>query len=317
MMFQSPLSLHHLRILAAVAEEGSVSRAAGKLHLTQPTLSIQLKQLAAAVGHPLFEFTGRRLHLTDAGFEVLSAARAIDDQLVALRGRLAAQRGLQQGRLRVAAVSTAEYFLPRVLGEFHQRYPRIEIALSVLNRASVIERFTGNADDLYVMTRPPDERAIRAEPLGRNPLVFVASPSHPWASRRRIRPRELSTQPFVVRELGSGTRLWGDEWMAARGVRPQTQLELGSNEAIKQAVRGGFGLALLSAHTLLLEIERSLVCVLDVVGSPVRSGWSLVSRSGKPLSPAADGFRRYARNAMPSVERSIDAALGRTARIHR
>lgn len=305
------VSLHQLRILMAVATEGTISRAAVALHLTQPTLSIQLKQLSEAVGQPLFELTGRRLHLTDAGYEVLSTARAIDDLLEALRARLAAGRALKDGRLRVAIVSTAEYFMPRLLGEFHQRYPGIDISLAVLNRADVLTRLEQNADDLYVMARPPDDRAVRADPFGRNPLVVVAAPQHPLALRHRIRPRELSDEAFVVREIGSGTRMWGDEWLAARGVVPSARIELGSNEAIKQAVRGGFGLAVLSAHSLLLELAQGLIVVLDVNGSPIRSSWHLVSRVAKPLTPAADAFRRYARRAMPNVERAVTDALAK------
>ena len=299
------VSLHQLRILIAVASEGTISRAAAVLHLTQPTLSIQLKQLSETLGQPLFELAGRRLHLTDAGYEVLSTARNIDDQLEALRARLAAGRALEEGRLRVAIVSTAEYFMPRLLGEFHQRYPGIDISLAVLNRAAVLERLEHNADDLYVMARPPHDRAVRADPFGRNPLVVVAAPHHPLAARQRISPRDLSDEAFVVREIGSGTRLWGDEWLARRGVVPKARLELGSNEAVKQAVRGGFGLAVLSAHSLLLELAQGLIVVLHVNGSPIRSSWHLVSRVAKPLMPAADAFRRYAKQAMPGVERTL------------
>jgi DNA-binding transcriptional LysR family regulator len=308
------LSIHQLRILAAVAEAGSISSAAARLHLTQPTLSIQLKHLSDSVGHRLFEFVGRRLHLTDAGLDVLATARAIDDHLEALAGRLTARRELREGRLRIAAVTTAEFFLPRVLGSFRQRYPAISISLSVLNREAVLQRFTENLDDLYVMTRPPEERSVRIEALAANPLVIVAAPGHPWASRSRIAPRELSAQPFVVRESGSGTRSWGDEWLAARGVRIRAPLQLGSNEAVKQAVRGGFGLAVLSAHSLLLELDAGLVTLLAVAGTPIRSEWHLVSRAGHPLGPAAEVFRREARGEMPEIERAVDAALRRRGR---
>lgn len=305
-------SLHQLRLLVAVAEEGGVSRAAARLHLTQPTLSIQLKQLAHTVGEPLFEQVGRRLYLTDAGHEVLAAARGIEDQLAALQGRLAARRGMQQGRLRISVVSTAEYFMPRILGEFQRAHPGIDVALHVLNRADLVKRVESNADDLYLMTRPPDDPAIRAESVGRNPLVVVAAPSHPWARRHRIPVKELATQPFVVREAGSGTRLWADDWLRGRRVTIQTRLELGSNEAVKQAVRGGFGLAIVSAHALLLEAEQRLIVPLDVQGFPIPSRWHLVTRIGKPLSPVADGFRLYARKqAMPQVTQAVEAAVAR------
>jgi DNA-binding transcriptional LysR family regulator len=274
------------------------------LHLTQPTLSVQLKQLARAVGQPLFELEGRHLHITDVGHEVLATARAIDDSLEALRERLAARQGLQEGRLRVAAVSTAEYFLPRLVGEFHRQYPGIEVALLVENRDAIVQRFSQNSDDLYVMTRPPEERSVRSESLVRNPLVVVASPDHPWVGRRRIKAAELSAQTFVVRERGSGTRAWADAWLTARGVRLRASLELGSNEAVKQAVRGGFGIAV-----LLLERAQGVIAILDVAGTPIRSSWHLVSQAGKQLGPVADAFRRHARRAAPELARAIDAAL--------
>jgi DNA-binding transcriptional LysR family regulator len=306
------ISIHQLRILDVVAEEGSVTRAAARLHVTQPTLSIQLRQLAEAVGEPLFEPVGRRLFLTEAGHHVRAAARAIAHELDALQARLSARRGIEQGRLRMTAVSTAEYFLPRLLGEFQRAHPGIDVSLQVLNRADVVRRLEENADDLYLMTRPPDDPGIRAEPMGRNPLVLVAAPGHPWAGRRRIPVRALAGEPLVVREPGSGTRWSTEEWLRSRGVTPRARLELGSNEAVKQAVRGGFGLAVLSAHALLLEMEHGLIVPLDVAGFPIPSRWHLVSRMARPLSPVAEVFRAYLkRQAMPALARTIDARLRR------
>ncbi|MGE3189454.1 MAG: LysR family transcriptional regulator, partial [Vicinamibacterales bacterium] len=264
-------SLHQLRILDAVAEEGGVTRAAERLHLTQPTLSIQLRQLSDLVGEPLFEQVGRRMFLTEAGHEVRRAARQIEDAITSLGARLAARRGLEQGRLRMSVVSTAEYFMPRLLGDFQHAHPGIEVALHVLNRAAVIGRMEENDDDLYLMTRPPHDRGIRAEPMGANPLVVVAPPGHAWKGRRRIPVKALAEEAFVVREAGSGTRQTTEEWFRSRGVRLATRLELGSNEAVKQAVRGGFGLAVLSAHAVLLEVEHGLMTVLDVAGFPLPS----------------------------------------------
>lgn len=303
-------SLHQLRILMAVADEGGVSRAAARLHLTQPTLSIQLKQLADIVGEPLYEQVGRRLHLTDAGHEVLATARAVDSELGELRARLADRRGVRRGRLRVTCVSTAEYFMPRVLGAFQQAHPAVDVSLHVLNRTDVVARLEGNVDDVYLMTRPPEGPGLRAEAVGRNPLVVIAAPDHPWARRRRIKVRDLAAVPLVVRESGSGTRLWSEEWLRSRGMALQARLELGSNEAIKQAVRGGFGAAITSAHTVTLELEQRLVTLLDVQGFPIPARWHLVTRSGRPLSPAAEAFRQYMRReAMPAITTQIDAAL--------
>ena len=306
------ITLHQLRILSVVASEGSVTRAADKLHLTQPTLSIQLRQLAEAIGEPVLEAVGRRVYLTGAGHEVLATARALEGEFDALRARLAARRGIEQGRLRLSVVSTAEYFMPRVLGEFQRAHPGIEVSLQVLNRAAVVERLHANEDDLYVMTRPPEDGTVRAEPMGANPLVVVAAPTHEWRRRRRIPAKALAAQPFVVREPGSGTRAWAERWLASRGLRMDARLELGSNEAVKGAVRGGFGVAIVSAHAVLLEVTHGLITVLDVVGFPLPSQWHLVTRAGKASSPVAAVFRTYLkREAMPDLARTLALGLAR------
>ncbi|MBY0497239.1 MAG: LysR family transcriptional regulator [Cyanobacteria bacterium] len=300
------MTLHQLRILAAVAEYGGVTRAAERLHLTQPTLSIQLRQLAESVGEDVVETVGRRLLLTDVGHEVLLAARGIDAELTNLKSRLAARRGVIEGRLHVTVVSTAEYFMPRLVGRFQQAHPAVAVTLQVLNRADVLRRVSEHMDDAYLMTRPPEDTAFRAEAVGKNPLIVIAAPEHPWARRRRIPSRELATQPFVVREVGSGTRLWTDDWFRSRGLAVHARLELGSNEAVKQAVRGGFGIAVLSAHTILLEHEHRLIVPLHVSGFPLPSKWHLVTRAGRSLSPVAQAFRRFLiREAMPEATRAV------------
>ncbi|MDH4064658.1 MAG: LysR family transcriptional regulator [Acidobacteriota bacterium] len=307
-----PPTLHQLHILDVVAEEGGVTRAAARLHLTQPTLSIQLKQLADDLGEPLFEQVGRRLYLTDAGHHVRAAARSIAHEIAALEARLSARRGIEQGRLRMTVVSTAEYFMPRLLGEFQRAHPGIDVSLQVLNRAEVIKRLEESADDLYLMTRPPEGSGIRAEPMARNPLIVAAAPTHPWCGRRRIPVKALAGESFVVREPGSGTRLSTEEWLRTRGVTVSARLELGSNEAVKQAVRGGFGLAVLSAYALLLEAEHGLIVPLDVAGFPIPSRWHLVTRAARPLSPVAEVFRAHLKTqAMPELARAVQAGLGR------
>jgi LysR family transcriptional regulator, low CO2-responsive transcriptional regulator len=305
-------TLHQLRILAAVADAGGVSRAAERLHLTQPTLSIQLRQLADTVGAPLFDTVGRRLVLTDAGHEVLRTAHDIGTALENLRSRLAARRGVQSGRLELAAVTTAEYFLPRLMGQFQQAHPGVEVALRVANRADILQRIADHRDDAYLMTRPPDDPALRSEAVGRNPLLVVGAPDHPWVGRRRIPTRELATVPFVVREEGSGTRLWTDDWLRGRGITVRTRLELGSNEAVKQAVRGGFGVAVLSAHAVAIELEHGLMAALDVAGFPLPARWHLVTRAGRVLSPVVAAFRvELKRWAMPDVVRGLGVAAKR------
>ena len=301
------LTLHQLRLFAAVAQEGSISRAAERLCLTQPTLSAQLRQLADQVGLPLYEVIGRRLHLTEAGEVLLACADEVAGTLERLEEEIAARRGLTQGRLKLAVVSTAEYFMPRLLGEFRQRHPRVEVALAVQNRAALIERLKDNADDLYVMSSPPEQPPVRRQPFLANPLVALAPRAHPWVGRR-LTLADLAEEEFIQREAGSGTRLAVDSFLAERGVRLDARLELGSNEAIKQAVAGRLGLAILSRHALGPRPDESGVAVLDVAELPIPSRWHVVYPEGKQLSPLARAFLDFLNERAPELARSVEAA---------
>ena len=301
------LTLHQLRLFAAVAQEGSISRAAERLCLTQPTLSAQLRQLADQVGLPLYEVIGRRLHLTEAGEVLLASADEVAGILERLEEEIAARRGLTQGRLKLAVVSTAEYFMPRLLGEFRQRHPRVEVALAVQNRAALIERLKDNADDLYVMSSPPEQPPVRRQPFLANPLVALAPRAHPWVGRR-LTLADLAEEEFIQREAGSGTRLAVDSFLAERGVRLDARLELGSNEAIKQAVAGRLGLAILSRHALGPRPDESGVAVLDVAELPIPSRWHVVYPEGKQLSPLARAFLDFLNERAPELARSVEAA---------
>ncbi|MCE1244434.1 LysR family transcriptional regulator [Oryzomicrobium sp.] len=301
------LTLHQLRLFAAVAQEGSISRAAERLCLTQPTLSAQLRQLTDQVGLPLYEVIGRRLHLTEAGEVLLASADEVAGTLERLEEEIAARRGLTQGRLKLAVVSTAEYFMPRLLGEFRQRHPRVEVALAVQNRAALIERLKDNADDLYVMSSPPEQPPVRRQPFLANPLVALAPRAHPWVGRR-LTLADLAEEEFIQREAGSGTRLAVDSFLAERGVRLDARLELGSNEAIKQAVAGRLGLAILSRHALGPRPDESGVAVLDVAELPIPSRWHVVYPEGKQLSPLARAFLDFLNERAPELARSVEAA---------
>ncbi|NLF55060.1 MAG: LysR family transcriptional regulator, partial [Thauera phenolivorans] len=212
------LTLHQLRLLLAVSREGSVTRAAQRLHLTQPTLSAQLRQLAEQVGLPLYERIGRRLHLTAAGAAVVDTAARLELEFAQLDETLAGLRGDAGGRLRLAVVSTAETFIPRLLGEFRRARPAVEVSLVVLNRDAVLRRLADNLDELYIMSRPPGAPVVSATPFLSNPLVVIAGAGHPLAGRRAIPPAALAAEEFVLREPGSGTRQAAEAFFAAHGV---------------------------------------------------------------------------------------------------
>ncbi len=301
-------TLHQLRLLLAVAREGSVSRAAQRLHLSQPTLSAQLRQLADQVGLPLHERIGRRLHLTPAGAAVADAAARLEDELERLEETLAGLRGDAGGRLRLAVVSTAETFIPRLLGDFRRARPAVEVSLVVLNRDAVLRRLADNLDDLYIMSRPPATPPVTTTPFLANPLVVVAAADHPLAARPALAVSALAAEEFVLREPGSGTRQAAEAFFAEHEIALRPRLELGSNEAVKQAVAGGLGLSVLSAHALAHAVDEG-IAVLAVAGTPVLTHWQVVYPSGKRLTPLADAFLRFLQARAPALDAAAQARL--------
>lgn len=285
--------MRQLRVFEAVARHSGFTRAAAELHLSQPTVSMQVKQLSEAVGLPLFEQIGKRVYLTDAGRMLQSASAEMFDAWGRLEMQVADLKGLKQGRLRISAVTTAKYVVPRLLGPFCQRHPGVEVAFEIGNRSAIIERLGRNEDDLIVMGVPPRGMDIVSQPFAGNPLVVVAPRGHPLAGRRRIPLSKLAGHPFLMREPGSGTRLAADRFLRDRGMRLDVKMEIGSNEAIKQAVAGGLGLSILSIHALGPDAAPRSLVALNVEGFPIRRHWYIVHPAGKRLSVVAQAFFAY------------------------
>lgn len=286
-------TLHQLKIFDTLARRMSFARAAEELHLTSPALSIQVKQLAEAVEAPLYEQIGKKLHLTETGQVLARACGDIFERLDRLDMELADLKGLKQGTLRLTVITGAKYLIPGLLGRFCQRYPGIEVSLKVTNRERVLERLNANLDDLYVLGQPPEGLALSSASFMDNPLVVVAPSGHPLARRKAIPPRDLAGEPFLVREEGSGTRITSDRFFANHGMKPKARMELGSIEAIKQAVAAGLGLAVLSSHSLTLDWSSGEFAILDVQGFPILRHWYLVHPQGKQLSVVAAAFRDF------------------------
>ena len=288
-----PATMRQLRVFEAVAEQSGFSRAAAQLHLSQPTVSLQVKQLSEAVGLPLFEQVGKRIFLTDAGRMLRATGAEMFDAWARLEMQVADLKGLKQGRLRISAVTTAKYVVPRLLGSFCRIHPGVEVAFEIGNRSAIIERLARNEDDLTVMGMPPRGMEIVSHPFAENPLVIVAPRGHALARGRRIPLSKLAGQPFLMREQGSGTRLAADRFLRERGMRLNVKMEIGSNEAIKQAVAGGLGLSILSLHALGPDAAPRSLAVLNVEGLPIRRHWYIVHPTGKRLSVVAQAFYAY------------------------
>ena len=288
------MTLHQLRVFLAVARHQSYSKAAEVLYLTQPAVSMQVRALEEALGVALFERVGRTLSLTEAGREFFSYAQKIAALLDEAKLVMEELNGLKRGRITLAAVSTAgAYVLPPLLGAFRERYPGITISLEVTNRATVQKRFLQNEVDLVVMGRPPEGVPHVAEPFLPDEMVVIASPAHPLAKVSRIPVERLAQQVFILREAGSGTRLAAEEFFKERGVTISVGFELGDNSAVKEAVAAGLGVAILSKHTLRMELYLRRVIILDIQDFPIHRQWYVVHREDKRLSRATSAFKSF------------------------
>ncbi len=288
------LTLRQLQVFSEVARRLSFVRAAEALHLTPPAVTMQVKELESAVGLPLFQRSGRQVSLTTTVEYLLVYARRMLATLKDAEDAMARLKQVQAGRLDIGLVSTAKYFVPRLLVGFRAEHPGIELRLQVSpNREGLLALLRDGEIDLAIMGRPPKEMATRAEPFAAHPQVFVAPPEHPLVGRAALEPRSLEREPFIVREPGSGTRKHMEDYFAAQRIAPHVAMEMPSNESIKQAVMAGMGLSFLSLHTIGLEVKSGLLAVLDVAGTPIVRTWNVVHLASKTLSPAAEALRYF------------------------
>ncbi len=300
------ITLRQLKVFESVARHLSFSRAAEELHLTQPAVSMQIKQLEGSVDLPLFEQMGKKTYLTDAGRELYHYSRTISQQLADMELALDELKGLKSGKLNISVVSTANYFAANLLAKFCQRYPGVTVSLNVSNRETVLKHLADNLTDLAIMGQPPDGLDIVTESFMENPLVVIAPPSHPLCDVRHIPVKRLEQETFLVREPGSGTRGAMERFFAAHRIVLNRGMETDTSAAIKQAVQAGMGLGIMSVHTAELELETKRLRILDVQDFPIIRHWHVVYRKNKRLSNMAQAFRDFllkeARTLMPQVE---------------
>jgi DNA-binding transcriptional LysR family regulator len=286
-------TLRQFKAFDAVARHLSFSRAAEEMHLTQPAVSTQVKQLGAHAGLPLFEQIGKKIYLTPAGVELLRHGRAILQQFREAEAAMAQLKGASGGRLNVAVISAGDYFFARLLAEFIRRHPGVTLNLAVHNREELLHQMANNLTDLAIMVRPPRGMDTVSEPFAPHPYVIVAAPDHPLARRRRIPLAVLARERFVVREKGSDTRNSMEDAFGRRLPKLDVAMEITSTETIKQAVIAGMGISFLSAHTISMELRVRSLVVLDVQGFPLLLDWYVVHRENKRLPPVALAFKRF------------------------
>ncbi len=305
-------TLRQLQMFESVARTGSFTSAAEELLLAQPTVSMQLKKLSDTIGATLFEQVGNHIRLTEAGRELDAACEEVFGALASLETRIADLKGLRRGRLRLAAISSANYIGPHLLGRFGNHYPGVEIALSFSNREGLIQRIQEQHDDLYILGRPPPELDIEALPLVPNPLVAVAPHNHPLVGVPRISLTRLQKEPFIMREPGSGTRDAVLQLFESRGLPPpNTRMELSSTEAIKQAIAAGLGVSVMSLHALSLEGTDGPVTVLDVQGFPLKRHWYLAYPKNRKLTVLAQAFLDFVGEEAHQIEDEFERELAK------
>jgi LysR family transcriptional regulator, low CO2-responsive transcriptional regulator len=285
-------SPQQLRAFEATARLLSVTRAAEELHVSQPTVSIQLRELASSVGTPLFDTVGRRIQLTVAGQALLETVSDIVGCWQRFESTLSDMQGLLRGRLKIAAVTTAEYFVPDLLGPFAAAHPGVDIDLAVENRDGVVQRLERHSDDLAVMMLPPAHLPLDALPFQANPLVVIAAHNHPRVGKR-TQLAQLSAERWLMRESGSGTRTVALQHFMSQGFEPRIAMSLGSNEALKHAVAAGLGIGVISRMAFSGSSAHAGLQELKVAGFPLKRQWQVVWRKDHPLSAAARTFVKY------------------------
>lgn len=286
------ITLRQLKVFESVARNLSYSGAASELHLTQPAVSMQIKQLEDNIDLPLFEQLGKRIYLTEAGKELYQYSRAISQQLSDMEVALDELKGMERGKLNISVVTTANYFAPNLLAKFCQRYKGVTVSLNVSNREAVLRQLNDNLIDLAIMGQPPGNLDIDSQSFMENPLVVVAPPNHPLC-QENIAVKKLAKEIFLVRESGSGTRDAMERFFTTHKINLNKGMETDTTEAIKQAVQAGMGLGIMSKHTVELELETNRLKILDIQDFPIMRYWHVVNRKNKRLSSVANTFRDF------------------------
>lgn len=287
------ITLRQIHIFDSVASYSSHTQAAQKLHMTQPAVSMQMKQLEQNLGIQLFERHGKKLNLSNEGEQLREYSREIMlsyNNMLEFAERI---KGCHTGHLTITVATTANHFTTRILSAFSKKHPNVKISLDVTNRQRILQQLNDYEPDLVIMGEPPKGHGLKSERFMPNPLAIIAPPDHPLKNKKNLSIQQLKDEKFVVREQGSGTREAIEKHFLDAGYACETTLEMNSNEAIKHAVSAGFGLGIVSLHTVELEIDNHHLITLDVDEFPLKRFWHLVTRNGKAISPVAEAFRTF------------------------
>ena len=288
--FSRDLTIRQLRALSAVHSAGSITSAASRLNLTQPAVTLQLRNLQTLAGLPLIQRTGDGMSLTDAGSHVLALVERIESALLDCEQSLDMIAGRTGGRVSIGAVSTAKYFVPFAIAAFSQRFPKVDVTLKIGNREDIRNALRGYELDIAVMGQPPPDLDVEMRLLGKHPHIIVAAADHHLAKRRSVAVSDLAGETFITRERGSGTRMLMEQFFQKNDLTPKIGMEMDSNETIKQAVMAGLGIAFISQHTVFYELDEGRLVALRVKGLPVMRQWHAIRRADKIMLPPAQAM---------------------------
>lgn len=286
-------TLRQLTVFETVARHLHFTRAAEALGTTQPSVSMQIKQLEDNLGVALFEQIGKRIHLTEAGRALFEHCREITRQLTAAETVLERLKGVQAGQLRLAIAPTAKYFVPRLLAEFVRQHPGVTVNLSIATRAVKLAQIENNECDMAIMASPPSDASLASNAFFTDPLVAIAPPDHALAGQRAVSPTRLAQERFLLREAGSETRRTIEHFFAQQDTTLSGVMTANSNEALKQGVQAGLGVAIVPLQSVLPERDAGRLAILDVVPLTLQCAWHMVHRQEQRFSCVGEAFRDF------------------------
>jgi len=287
------ITLKQFKILEAIVKKRNYTEAAKSLFMTQPAVSMQVKQMEEQIGLPLFEREGKQVSATEAGQELLYYAQNIRQQINEASEVMQELRGLKRGKLHLTMASTANYFAPQLIAAFHHQYPAAQVTLDVTNRTGLLGALANNTTDMVIMGSPPDGQQLTGIPFLENPLVVVAWPEHPLARQTSIRLADVADEDFIVREPDSGTRMATERYFAEHQLSLKPRMEMNRAEAIKQAVMAELGLGIVSLHTIEMELSLKRLVVLNVEDFPIIRQWHIVHRNNKRFAAIPQAFKNF------------------------
>jgi len=293
-------TLHQLHVFLKVTQALSITKAAEELHLTQPAVSIQLKNFQDQFDIPLTEIVGRKLFVTEFGKEIAHAAENIINEVQAINHKTMAFKGQLTGRLKISAVSTGKYVMPYFLADFLKQHPGIELVLDVTNKVKVIESLEKNEVDFSLVSVLPDQLQIEKVELMQNKLFLVSNTEQKF--KEKLYDKSIFKDlPLIYREPGSGTRHIMEKFIKQNNLPVRKKMELTTNEAVKQAVIAGLGCSIMPLIGIKNELNNGDLQIIPVKGFPIISNWQLIWLKGKNLSPVASSFLSYLKKSKAEI----------------